>query len=94
MIDERFFAELQTVYNDNINMFKEQNSGLLIEQIFPLTIEAVAKAINAPEDVLVDKNYINEHYVNFTINPHMYNVRQGYTTRVDIVPDISWEIRR
>lgn len=92
MIDEQLFCELQDLYNDNIKIFAEQNSGLIIEKINPLTIDAIEKVINY--DGLVDKKYISKHYRNFTINPQPTDFQKGYTTRVEISPDISWEVKK
>lgn len=92
MIDEQLFMELQDLYNENINLFKQQNTGYLIEKIIPLTIEDVEKVIDF--DGLVDKKYIYEHYINFTINPQITEIQKGFTTRIEISPDISWEVKK
>ena len=89
MIDEQLFTELQSLYEENIKLFKQQNSGYLVEKIYPLTIEDVEKVINY--DGLVDKRYIHEHYRNFTVNPQITEIKKGFTTQVELSPDISWE---
>lgn len=93
MIDEQLFTELQDLYTENIKMFEQQNSGYLIEKIMPLTIEDVAKAIDE-DGILIDRKYVFEHYRNFTINPQITELQKGFTTRIEISPDISWEARK
>lgn len=93
MIDEQLFTELQDLYSENIKLFEQQNTGFLIEKIIPLTVEAVEKAIGI-EDLLIDKKYIFEHYLNFTVNPQITELQKGFTTQIEISPDISWEARR
>ena len=93
MIDNQLFTELQDLYADNLKLFEQQNTGYLIEKVVPLTVEAVEKAIDV-EGILVDKKYVYEHYINFTINPQITEIQKGFTTRIEISPDISWEVKR
>ena len=93
MIDNQLFTELQDLYADNLKLFEQQNTGYLIEKVVPLTVEAVEKAIDV-EGILVDKKYIYEHYRNFTVNPQITEIQKGFTTRIEISPDISWEVKR
>ena len=93
MIDEQLFTELQDLYNENIKMFENQNTGYYIEKIVPLTIQDVEKVIDVDNEI-IDKRYIREHYVNFTINPQITEKAVGYTTRIELSPDISWELKR
>ena len=46
MIDEQLFSDLQDLYNTNIQAFKEQNTGYLVEKIYPLTVEDIEKVID------------------------------------------------
>lgn len=94
MIDEQLFSDLQDLYRTNIQAFKEQNTGYLVEKIYPLTVEDIEKVIDVDDSVIVDKRYIYEHYKNFTINPQITDVQKGFTTRIEISPDISWEIKK
>lgn len=93
MIDNQLFTELQDLYADNLKLFEQQNTGYLIEKVVPLTVEAVEKAIDV-EGILVDKKYVYEHYRNFTVNPQITEIQKGFTTRIEISPDISWEVKR
>ena len=93
MIDNQLFAELQDLDADNLKLFEQQNTGYLIEKVVPLTVEAVEKAIDV-EGILVDKKYVYEHYRNFTVNPQITEIQKGFTTRIEISPDISWEVKR
>ena len=93
MIDNQLFTELQDLYADNLKLFEQQNTGYLIEKVVPLTVEAVEKAIDV-EGILVDKKYVYEHYRNFTVNPQITEIQKGLTTRIEISPDISWEVKR
>lgn len=94
MIDEKLFAELVELWDSNVKLFKQQHLGFLFDKVYPLNKEDIEKIINAPNDVLIDKQYIKDHFKNFTINPQVMNVREGYSTQVDLVPDVSWELRR
>jgi len=94
MIDRELFTELQELYNENIKLFESQNTGLLIDKIKSLHESDIEKALEIPENVLVDKKYIFEHFINFTVNPQITELQKGFTTRVEISPDISWEIRK
>ena len=93
MIDNQLFTELQDLDADNLKLFEQQNTGYLIEKVVPLTVEAVEKAIDV-EGILVDKKYVYEHYRNFTVNPQITEIQKGFTTRIEISPDISWEVKR
>ena len=92
MIDEQLFAELQELYRTNLTLFRMQNTGFFIDRVHPLRIEDVEKAVGF--DGLVDKKYIDTHYVNFTVNPQPVEIMKGYTTRIEIAPDISWEVKK
>jgi hypothetical protein len=92
MIDEQLFTEMQDLYNENVKLFQQQNTGYLVERILPLTIEDVEKVLDT--DDYVDKKYIYEHYVNFTINPQITEIQKGFTTQIELSPDISWEVKK
>ena len=90
MIDERLFSDLVDLYNQNVKAFQEQNSGLIIDALYPLEIEQVEEVLNTKE--FVDHQYIKNHFLSFTINPLVtdLDIRNG-VHRVEITPDISWE---
>lgn len=90
MIDERLYGDLVDLYNQNVKAFKEQNSGLVIDNVYPLEIHQVEEILNTKE--LVDHKYIKDHFRSFTINPIVtdLDIRNG-VHRVEISPDISWE---
>lgn len=90
MIDEKLFSELVDLYAQNVKAFQEQNSGLIIDTVYPLEISNVEEIINTKE--FVDIHYIKTHYKGFTINPLVTDLdtRNGIH-RVSISPDISWE---
>ena len=92
MIDADFFEELKDLYKQNVRMFAEQNSGYFIEKVNPLTIDIVESAFNT--NAVIDKKYIQQHFVNFTINPQVTEIQKGYTTRIEISPDVSWEVKK
>lgn len=92
MIDEQLFTELQDLYNENIKLFEQQNTGYLIETIRPLTKEDIENVIDY--DGFIDKRYIQENYRNFTINPQITEIQKGFTTRIELSPDISWEVKK
>ena len=91
MIDRELFTELQELYNENIKLFESQNTGMLIDNIKSLHESDLEKALGVADNVLVDKKYIFEHFINFTINPQITELQKGFTTRIEISPDISWE---
>lgn len=93
MIDDQLFTELQNLYAENVKLFQQQNTGFLIEKINPLTVEAIEKVIDV-EGTIIDKRYIFEHYRNFTINPQITKIQKGFTTQIEISPDISWETKK
>lgn len=90
MIDERLYADLVDLYNENVKTFKEQNTGLIIDNILPLNIEDIDQILNVNE--YIDYAYIRRTYRSFTVNPQITNmeIRNG-VTYVEISPDISWE---
>ena len=38
MIDEKLFSELIDLYAQNVKAFQEQNSGLIIDTVYPLEV--------------------------------------------------------
>lgn len=93
MIDEQLFEDLKEVYDKNVQLFKDQNSGVFVEKVNPLTLSAVERAIDV-EGQVVDRRYIFEHYRNFTVNPQVTDEQRGYIIKVEISPDISWEAKK
>lgn len=94
MIDKQLFDALQEVYKNNIEDFKKQNTGLLIENIKQLEEDEVEKvvkrALNITEDVNIDINFIKQHFSGFTVNPTITEFIRVYTISVVISPDIAW----
>lgn len=90
MIDERLYADLVELYNTNVRLYKEQNTGLIIDDVLPLNIEDLEQVFDPKE--FIDHTYIKRNYRNFTINPQITNmdVKNG-VTHIEISPDISWE---
>ena len=93
MIDDQLFMEMQDLYKENIELFKNQNTGYIIENVIPFTIDKVEKVIDI-DGILIDKKYIYEHYRNFTVNPQITEIQKRFTTQIEISPDISWEIKK
>ena len=90
MVDESLFADLVELYNTNVKLFEHQNSGLLIDKVYPLTIEDVEAIF--PTKELIDTRYIKNNYIGFTINPVVTELEiKNNISRVEISPDISWE---
>lgn len=90
MIDERLYADLVDLYSKNVKAFKEQNTGLVINDVKPLDIEDIEKLFDPKERI--DHSYIKRNFRSFTINPVVteMNIKNSVTT-VEISPDISWE---
>lgn len=90
MIDERLYADLVELYNNNVKIFREQNTGLIINAVLPLNIEDLEKLFDPNEEI--DREYIRRNYRSFTINPLVTNMDfRNNITYVEISPDISWE---
>lgn len=90
MVDERLYADLVELYDNNIKAFKEQNTGLIVEDVLPLNIEDIERLFDPRERV--DYEYIKRNYRSFTINPQITNMEiRNDVTYVEISPDISWE---
>ena len=90
MIDERLYADLVELYNNNVKAFKEQNTGLIIEDVLPLNIEDIENLFDPHERITFD--YIRQNYIGFTINPQITDMKiRNNVTYVEISPDISWE---
>ena len=91
MVDERLFADLVDLYNNNVKMYKEQNTGLIIEKVYPLNIEDVEKLFDSKERI--DHEYIKRNYLSFTVNPQVTEMKVNHdgVSYVEISPDISWE---
>lgn len=90
MVDERLYADLVELYDSNIKAFKEQNTGLIVEDILPLNIEDIEKLFDPRERI--DYEYIKRNYRSFTINPQITSMEiRNDVTYVEISPDISWE---
>ena len=90
MIDERLYADLVDLYQDNVKAYKEQNTGIIIENVYPLTIEDVEKVFNTK--VVIDYEYIKKNFISFTVNPQVTEmiIKNG-VTHIELSPDISWE---
>jgi len=90
MIDERLFADLVDLYNQNVKLYKEQNTGLIIEDVRPLLIEDVERLFDPKERI--DHAYIKDHYRCFTINPQVTDMKiKNGVTSIELSPDVSWE---
>lgn len=90
MVDEKLYADLVELYSNNVKAFKEQNTGLIIENVRSLEIEDIEKLFDPKERI--DRAYVDRNYRSFTINPQIteMKIRNG-VSYVEISPDISWE---
>ena len=96
-LDPNLFEDLQRNYADNVNKFKQQNSGLLVDKVSRLTEDAVIIFIQNTlhiEDGIIDRKFIEQRFINFAICPVVINSMPGYTTHVELVPDIICEEHR
>ena len=90
MIDERLYADLVDLYHDNVKAYKDQNTGIIIENVYPLSIEDVEKVFDTK--AVIDYEYIKKNFISFTVNPQVTEMKiKNDVTYVDISPDISWE---
>lgn len=91
MIDEKLFADLVELYNNNIKIYKEKNTGLIIDYIKPLEKETVEKEFSHVKEI-INRDYITKHFISFTVNPQVTEmiIKNG-VTHIELSPDISWE---
>lgn len=94
-LDRQLFEDILYNYKNNINAFKEQNSGFVIENVKELTEFDVLKFIllnvEVENNTTIDKNFIREHFRGFAINPIVEELDTGYTNKVHLIPDIVCE---
>ena len=98
-IDQELFEDLQHNYQENVRNFKTQNSGLLVDNVSRLNEDDLIKFIQNVlhldnQDTYVDRKFIDQHFTNFAICPVVADSKSGYTTHVDLVPDIICETYR
>lgn len=95
ILDKQLYDSIQSNYRTNINMFSEQNSGLIIEDIKSLSeydiLKFIVDNVDVEDGTTIDNKFINSHFVSFAINPIVDNITSGYTNKVDIIPDIICE---
>ena len=90
MVDEKLFSDLVNLYDRNIKAFQAQNTGLIVDKVYPLEMSDIEEALNTKE--LINLRYISTHYGGFTINPIIVDTdKRNGIYRVTIKPDISWE---
>ena len=98
-IDPELFEDLQHNYQENVRNFKTQNSGLLVDSTAKLNESDIIKFIENTlhlenQDVYVDRKFVELHFTNFAICPVVVDSKSGYSTHVDLVPDIICESYR
>lgn len=98
-IDPELFEDLQHNYQENVRNFKTQNSGLLVDNVSRLNEDDIVKFIQnvlhiEDKDVNIDRKFIEQRFTNFAICPVVAESKSGYTTHVDLVPDIICEAYR
>lgn len=92
MVDEKLYADLVDLYDKNVKAFQEQNSGLIIDNVYKLEISDIEEVLNSKEKI--DHQYIKNHFIGFTINPIVTDLdERNNVHRVEIRPDISWTKR-
>lgn len=95
-IDNDLFSDLLDNYKQNIINFKQQNSGFIINDIRDVTEQDVEKFINnllhlENSDVVIDRQFIREHFRSFGIVPVINELQKGFSMQVDLIPDIICE---
>ena len=98
-IDQELFDDLQANYQENVQNFKTQNSGLLVDKASRLTedmlIHFIENTLHLENvDLIVDRKFMEQHFNNFAICPVVADSKGGYTTHVELVPDIICETYR
>lgn len=97
-LDPDVFEELQANYAKNVKNFKQQNSGLLIDKVSQLTEDAITtfieNTLHINDDTVITKRFIEQHFINFAICPVVVDAKSGYTTHVELMPDIICEEHR
>lgn len=96
IIDEELMNLLEETYQKNLKSFKEQNTGLLINNVGNLYDSDVIKflentvgTIMEGENIQVDKRFIDQHFDNFTVSPEIVDLKTKFVFQADLLPDIS-----
>ena len=99
ILDMNLYEDIQRNYNENLNNFKAQNTALIINNVKNLHEQDIIQFIDNTvgklldeHDIYIDNKFINEHYLNFAINPVIEELTKNYTIQVDLVPDIICEV--
>lgn len=90
-LDEELFNDLLRNYQSNINNFKTQNSGFIVDNITPLhendVIKFVANVLHM-DDGVIDRELIDKSFSAFAIHPTIENINKQFGVHVDLIPDI------
>lgn len=99
MLDNLLYEDIQRNYQENLNNFKIQNTALIINNVKNLNEYDIIKFVDdnlgknlEESDIYIDNRFINEHFLNFAINPVIEELNKNYTIQVDIIPDIICEV--
>lgn len=95
-IDNKLFSDLLDNYRQNVQNFKQQNSGFIVNNVREVTEYDVEKFINnllhlENSDIVIDNRFINEHFKSFAIMPIIDEMQKGFAMQVDLIPDIICE---
>ena len=96
ILDNQLFADLVDNWTENVKQFTTQNTAIIINNVTPLyesdiidfVRDTVGKTIEE-DQILIDRQFIQEHFHGFTINPYVDELKTGYTSQCELRPDVS-----
>lgn len=96
-LDDEVYELFQENWKNNVNEFKNQNTGIIINDIEKLTEDDIIKFVNNTvgkllneTDILIDKKFIFNHYDGLTVNPITDEFKQNFTAQCNLRPDLSY----
>jgi len=96
-LDSEVYELFQENWKNNINEFKNQNTGIIVNNVEKLTEDDIIKFINNTvgkllnrKDILIDKKFIYEHYDGLAVNPITDDFKQNFTAQCNLRPDLSY----
>lgn len=97
ILDNEVYELFQNNWKDNINQFKDQNTGIIVNNIEKLSEDTILKFIDNTignqlneQEIIVDKKFIFNHYDGLVVNPIIDEFKQNFTAQCDLKPDLSY----
>lgn len=97
ILDNDVYELFQDNWKDNVNQFKSQNTGIIVNNIEKLTEDIILNFIDNTlgnqlneREIIVDKKFIFSHYNGLTVNPVVDDFKQNFTAQCNLKPDLSY----